>query len=69
MPEEAPRAGHSGMLHERIAILERDMISDALKRSAGNVSAAARELGSNERVLRYKIQKLGLKHEPHGHHG
>jgi len=60
MPEEAPRSGASGMLHERVAILERDMISDALKRSAGNVSAAARELGSNERVLRYKIRKLGL---------
>jgi Nif-specific regulatory protein len=60
MPEEAPYAGASGMLHERVAILERDMISDALKRSSGNVSAAARELGSNERVLRYKIRKLGL---------
>jgi Nif-specific regulatory protein len=60
MPEETPCAGGSGMLHERVAILERDMISDALKRSAGNVSAAARELGTNERVLRYRIRKLGL---------
>jgi len=64
MPEETPYIGLAGTLHERVAILERDMISDALKRSAGNVSAAARELGTNERVLRYKIQKLGLsKHE------
>jgi Nif-specific regulatory protein len=60
MPEEAPYVGVSGMLNERVAILERDMISDALKRSGGNVSAAARELGTNERVLRYKIRKLGL---------
>jgi len=60
MPEEPPHLGGSGLLHERVAILERDMISDALKRSSGNVSAAARELGSNERVLRYKIGKLGL---------
>jgi len=60
MPEEPPHPGGSGLLHERVAILERDMISDALKRSSGNVSAAARELGSNERVLRYKIGKLGL---------
>jgi Nif-specific regulatory protein len=60
MPEDTASVGMSGMLHERIANLERDMISDALKRSAGNVSAAARELGTNERVLRYKIGKLGL---------
>jgi len=60
MPEETPYVGVAGTLHERVAILERDLISDALKRSAGNVSAAARELGTNERVLRYKIQKLGL---------
>ena len=60
MPESAPYIGAGGMLHERVAILERDMISDALKRAANNVSAAARELGTNERVLRYKIEKLGL---------
>jgi Nif-specific regulatory protein len=60
MPEESPSTGPSGMLQERVAILERDMISDALKRSEGNVSAAARELGTHERVLRYKIRKLGL---------
>jgi Nif-specific regulatory protein len=60
MPEEAAYIGAAGSLHERVAILERDLISDALKRAAGNVSAAARELGTNERVLRYKIGKLGL---------
>jgi Nif-specific regulatory protein len=60
MPEETPYIGVAGTLHERVAILERDMISDALKRCSGNVSAAARELGTNERVLRYKIQKLGV---------
>ena len=64
MPEDASHLGARGMLNERVAILERDMISDALKRSPNNVSAAARELGVNERVLRYKIQKLGL--EKHG---
>jgi len=60
MPDGAPYLGTGGMLHERVAILERDMISDALKRSPHNVSAAARELGVNERVLRYKLAKLGL---------
>ena len=59
LPEGILHRG-AGQLHERVAILERDMISDALKRSADNVSAAARELGTNERVLRYKIEKLGL---------
>ena len=60
MPREAADPGSTGRLHERIGVLEQDMISDALKRSAGNVSAAARELGIHERVLRYKVQKLGL---------
>ncbi|MBN1759011.1 MAG: hypothetical protein JW863_11875, partial [Chitinispirillaceae bacterium] len=41
--------------------LERDMIVDALKRSNGNVTAAARDLDITPRMIRYKIKYLGIK--------
>jgi Nif-specific regulatory protein len=47
-------------LAQRVEVLERDMIQDALKRTGGNVAAAARELGLTARVTRYKIKALGL---------
>jgi Nif-specific regulatory protein len=50
----------AGTLVSRIECLERDMIIDALKRSAGNISASARELGITPRMVRYKIGKLGI---------
>ena len=40
--------------------MEKDLIIDALKRSRGNISAAGRELGLGERVVRYKIIQLGI---------
>ena len=36
------------------------MVADALKRASGNVSAAGRELGVGERIVRYKIRKFGI---------
>jgi Nif-specific regulatory protein len=47
-------------LAQRVEALERDMIQDALKRTSGNVAAAARELGLTARVTRYKLKTLGL---------
>jgi Nif-specific regulatory protein len=47
-------------LMARVRILERDMITDALKRSGGNMSAAARELGITVRMIRYKIKNLHI---------
>jgi Nif-specific regulatory protein len=47
-------------LAQRVEALERDMIQDALKRTNGNVAAAARELGLTARVTRYKIKTLRL---------
>jgi Nif-specific regulatory protein len=49
-----------GSLRERVTILEKDAIIDALKRSEGNVSAAARDLGLTPRMVRYKIEKLRI---------
>jgi len=47
-------------LKSHTASLERDLIVDALKRADGNVLAASRELGVSDRMLRYKIEKLGI---------
>ena len=40
---------------------ERQLLTGALDRSGGNQSAAARELGINERHLRSRLQRLGMK--------
>ncbi|HEX7501749.1 MAG TPA: sigma 54-interacting transcriptional regulator [Polyangia bacterium] len=56
----ALRPTTDGSLRSSVAQLERDMLVDALKRSAGNVSAAGRELGMGERMVRYKIRKLAI---------
>jgi Nif-specific regulatory protein len=52
-----------GSLQSRVSALEKDMIIDALKRSGGNASAAARELGITSRMVRYKIKKLGVDYQ------
>jgi len=36
------------------------MIEDALRTASGSMAAAARALGTTERVVRYKVQKLGI---------
>ena len=47
-------------LNEAIENLERELITKALEMENGIKSRAARRLGISERVLRYKIEKLGL---------
>lgn len=49
-----------GNLKSRTAMLEKDMILDALKRSRGNIAAASRELGITGRMVRYKISNLKI---------
>jgi Nif-specific regulatory protein len=51
----------SGSLSSRVEALERDMIADALKRTNGNLTAAAKDLGITLRMIRYKIGNLGIK--------
>ncbi len=61
---QLPRAGEiadQGPLKTRVALLEHDLITDALKSSQGSVAAAARQLGISPRMLRYKIKKLGIQ--------
>jgi len=59
MPDEPGLAGE-GSLKERVGLFERDVIVDALKRSEGNISVAARDLRTTARILGYKIKNLGI---------
>lgn len=49
-----------GLLRTRIEFLERDMLTDALKSSHGNVARASEQLGITPRILRYKAKQLGI---------
>ena len=57
---ELPTLQETGTLKSKLSMIERDLIIDALKRSNGNVAAASRELGITSRMVRYKIEKLGI---------
>ena len=50
-------------LKHRVAVLEKDMIVDALKSCHGSINAAARRLGITARMVRYKIKKLRIDHQ------
>ena len=39
---------------------ERELIVEALKATNGNVAAAARKLGISQRIIHYKINKIGI---------
>jgi len=41
--------------------VERGLIEEALRRSGGNQSAAARFLGLTRQTLVYRMQKFGLR--------
>jgi Nif-specific regulatory protein len=49
-----------GSLKERVNLFERDLIIDALKRSDGNLAAAARDLKTTARIMRYKVKELDI---------
>jgi Nif-specific regulatory protein len=57
---EPPDDAHVFTLAQAVQRLERQMIEDALRAADGNVAAAARALGTTERVVRYKLGKLGI---------
>ena len=41
-------------------IYEREILIEALKRTGGNVSKAAANLGTTARIFGYKAKKLGI---------
>jgi Nif-specific regulatory protein len=40
---------------------EREIITEAIKRNDGNISAAGRDLGVSPRMMNYRMNKLGIK--------
>jgi Nif-specific regulatory protein len=59
MPERA--GAFSGSLKGAVERLEADLLTDALKSARGSVAEAARLLSSTERIVRYKLRKLGIE--------
>ena len=53
----------TGGLKKQVAMLERDLIIDALKRHRGNINAASRDLGITSRMVRYKIENLEIDYD------
>ncbi|MBI4610635.1 MAG: sigma-54-dependent Fis family transcriptional regulator [Candidatus Rokubacteria bacterium] len=56
-PEDHGKAKH---LDDRLAEMERTLITEALRESRGVQAQAARKLGINERSLWYRIKKFGI---------
>lgn len=52
-----------GTLEERTEMFEKEIIIDTLKQTNGNISNAAKKLGSTKRILGYKITKLGINYK------
>jgi DNA-binding NtrC family response regulator len=62
---EAPTDSEGLSFVDRVAAFERQLIVDALGRSDGVQTRAARLLGMSERHLRYKLRKYGLDRDEH----
>jgi len=58
---EASGTAPSGRLKEMVDGFERDIITDALKSSRGNMAAAARSLGVTQRIFGYKVHQYGIE--------
>jgi Nif-specific regulatory protein len=56
----------AGSLEDRVNLFERDMIVDTLKRTNGKLAAAARQLGTTSRIIRYKASQLGINCKRYG---
>lgn len=70
LPEQLQVVGNNSILdptrlddrfEDKVHAFEKKMIEEALKRSQGNQSAAARLLGITERHLRSRLERLGMK--------
>jgi len=48
------------LLRSNVADFEKHIIVSALKRTGGNQSEAAKQLGTTKRILIYRIQKYGI---------
>jgi Nif-specific regulatory protein len=57
---ESSGSAQVGSLDFLVGAYERDLIRDCLKSTNGNMSAAARELGTTPRIIAYKVKKYGI---------
>jgi Nif-specific regulatory protein len=57
---EASGTVHDVALADAVASYEKNLIQDALKTARGNASKAAKLLHSTERIISYRIRKLGI---------
>lgn len=53
----------NGSLKERTCTFERAIITDAVKRCNGNLTAVARDLKTTARIIRYKVKELGINYK------
>jgi hydrogenase-4 transcriptional activator len=60
-PEVTMSAPEGATLGEAVVELERQMIAEALRRSAGNIARAAKELGLSRKGLYLKMDRLDFK--------
>jgi Nif-specific regulatory protein len=59
----APKTAEPLGLEERLANVERDMISESLKRHRGNISRAAKELKLSRRSMGVRMKRLSLSYK------
>ena len=57
---EASATGFKGTLRAAVEAYERDLVADALKSARGNLSKAARLLGSTQRIIAYKAEQYKI---------
>ncbi len=62
-PEIQAGQSGNGVLNERLAEVERQMLVTALEKHDWVQTQAAESLGISERVLRYKMQKAGIRNK------
>ena len=60
---DASQTTGTGSLRERVRLFESDVLVDALKQTNGSVAAAARQLITTARILRYKLKKLNIDYQ------
>ena len=59
----------NGSLKDSINDFERSLIIEALKRSNGNLAAAARDMRTTARIVRYKVEELGIDNKQYSKKG
>ena len=60
-PEIRESTATGGLLSDRLAAVEKEMLVKALEENHWVQTKAAESLGISERVLRYKMNKIGIK--------